>query len=96
MNHWIWILTGAYSQNFFLMFSHSWYRERSWVKLIDVNRRVVANRVVDHLQSRLVYFLMNMHIKKRNIYICRHGESECNMLGQIGGDSDLSPRGKEV
>ncbi|XP_065912464.1 6-phosphofructo-2-kinase/fructose-2,6-bisphosphatase 1-like [Dysidea avara] len=70
-------------------------RERSWVKLIDVNRRVVANRVVDHLQSRLVYFLMNMHIKKRNIYICRHGESECNMLGQIGGDSDLSPRGKE-
>ena len=56
----------------------------------------MANQVVNHLQSRLVYFLMNMHIKKRNIYICRHGESECNMLGQIGGDSDLSERGKQV
>ena len=66
------------------------------MKLINVNQRVVANQVVNHLQSRLVYFLMNMHIKKRNIYICRHGESECNMLGQIGGDSDLSERGKQV
>ena len=66
------------------------------MKLINVNQRVMANQVVNHLQSRLVYFLMNMHIKKRNIYICRHGESECNMLGQIGGDSDLSERGKQV
>ena len=71
-------------------------RNRSWVKLINVNQRIVANQVVNHLQSRLVYFLMNMHIKKRNIYICRHGESECNMLGQIGGDSDLSERGDQV
>ena len=71
-------------------------RSRSWVKLINVNQRIVANQVVNHLQSRLVYFLMNMHIKKRNIYICRHGESECNMLGQIGGDSDLSERGNQV
>lgn len=71
-------------------------RNRSWVQLINVNQRIVANQVVNHLQSRLVYFLMNMHIKKRNIYICRHGESECNMLGQIGGDSDLSERGRLV
>ena len=66
------------------------------MKLINVNQRIVANQVVNHLQSRLVYFLMNMHIKKRNIYICRHGESECNTLGQIGGDSDLSERGRQV
>lgn len=70
-------------------------KSRSWVKLINVNQRIVANQVVNHLQSRLVYFLMNMHIKKRNIYICRHGESECNTLGQIGGDSDLSERGRQ-
>lgn len=39
---------------------------------------------------------MNLHIKKRNIYICRHGESEYNVQGRIGGDSELSDSGKKV
>ena len=39
---------------------------------------------------------MNTYIKKRSIYVCRHGESVRNMLGQIGGDSDISERGKQV
>ena len=72
------------------------FRDRSWVKLIDVNQGIVANKIVNHLQSRLVYFLMNTHIKKRSIYVCRHGESVHNMLGQIGGDADLSEQGNEV
>lgn len=71
-------------------------RDRSWVKLADVNKIVISNRVLNHLQSRLVYFLMNLHIKKRNIYICRHGESEYNVQGRIGGDSELSDSGKKV
>ena len=71
-------------------------RHRSWVKLIDVNQGIVANKIVNHLQRRLVYFLMNTHIKKRSIYVCRHGESVNNVLGQIGGDADLSEQGKEV
>lgn len=66
------------------------------MKLINVNQRVVVNHAANHLQTRLVYFLMNIHIKKRNIYICRHGESEHNVSGQIGGDSDLSEQGKQV
>jgi len=28
--------------------------------------------------------------------MCRHGESEFNIQGRVGGDSDLSDRGKEV
>lgn len=71
-------------------------RDSSWVKLADVNQIVMANRVQNHLQSRMVYFLMNLHIKKCNIYICRHGESEYNVQGRIGGDSELSDRGKKV
>ena len=71
-------------------------RDRSWVKMADVNKVVISNRVLNHLQSRMVYFLMNLHIKKRNIYICRHGESEYNVQGRIGGDSELSDRGKKV
>lgn len=46
-----------------------------------------------YLQSRIVYFLMNLNITKRHIYFARHGESEFNLAGRIGGDADLSSRG---
>ncbi len=38
---------------------------------------------------------MNIHITPRTIYLTRHGESEFNMSGKIGGDSHLSERGKQ-
>ena len=37
--------------------------------------------------------LMNIHITPRTIYLTRHGESEHNLAGKIGGDSNLSSRG---
>lgn len=54
------------------------------------------NRVQDHIQSRIVYYLMNIHVQPRTIYLCRHGENEYNLQGKIGGDSGLSSRGKKV
>lgn len=50
--------------------------------------------IQDYLQSRLVYYLTNLHIKPRSIWLSRHGESEFNLSGQIGGDADLSERGE--
>ncbi|TTB85610.1 6-phosphofructo-2-kinase/fructose-2,6-bisphosphatase 4 [Bagarius yarrelli] len=70
-------------------------RELSFIKIIDVGRRYLVNRVQDHIQSRIVYYLMNIHITPRSIYLCRHGESDLNVKGRIGGDSGLTPRGKE-
>uniref|UniRef100_A0A3Q1BW08 6-phosphofructo-2-kinase domain-containing protein n=1 Tax=Amphiprion ocellaris TaxID=80972 RepID=A0A3Q1BW08_AMPOC len=67
----------------------------SYIKIMDVGRRYLVNRVVDHIQSRIVYYLMNIHITPRSIYLCRHGESDLNIKGRIGGDSGLSARGKE-
>lgn len=63
---------------------------------MDVGGRCLVNHVVDHLQSRIVYYLMNIHITPRSIYLCRHGESDLNIKGRIGGDSGLSSRGEEV
>lgn len=71
-------------------------RELSLIKVIDVGRRFLVNRVQDHIQSRIVYYLMNIHVQPRTIYLCRHGESEFNLKGRIGGDSGLSNRGKKV
>lgn len=71
-------------------------RDLSYIKIMDVGQRYLVNRVLDHIQSRIVYYLMNIHITPRSIYLCRHGESELNVKGRIGGDSGLTPRGKDV
>uniref|UniRef100_A0A8C7YVZ2 6-phosphofructo-2-kinase/fructose-2,6-biphosphatase 4a n=1 Tax=Oryzias sinensis TaxID=183150 RepID=A0A8C7YVZ2_9TELE len=70
-------------------------RDLSYIKIIDVGQRYLVNRVLDHIQSRIVYYLMNIHITPRSIYLCRHGESELNVKGRIGGDSGLTTRGKQ-
>ncbi|XP_006893000.1 PREDICTED: 6-phosphofructo-2-kinase/fructose-2,6-bisphosphatase 4 isoform X4 [Elephantulus edwardii] len=70
-------------------------RDLSYIKIMDVGQSYVVNRVADHIQSRIVYYLMNIHVTPRSIYLCRHGESELNLKGRIGGDTGLSPRGRE-
>uniref|UniRef100_A0A3Q2QTE8 6-phosphofructo-2-kinase/fructose-2,6-bisphosphatase-like n=1 Tax=Fundulus heteroclitus TaxID=8078 RepID=A0A3Q2QTE8_FUNHE len=65
----------------------------SYIKIFNVGSRYLVNRVQDHIQSRIVYYLMNIHVTPRSIYLSRHGESELNLVGRIGGDSGLSHRG---
>jgi broad specificity phosphatase PhoE len=38
---------------------------------------------------------MNLHTLPRKFYFTRHGQSEYNLLGKIGGDSGLSNNGEE-
>uniref|UniRef100_A0A8C5LI19 6-phosphofructo-2-kinase/fructose-2,6-bisphosphatase 2 n=1 Tax=Leptobrachium leishanense TaxID=445787 RepID=A0A8C5LI19_9ANUR len=73
----------------------SYDKDHSLIKVINVGQRFLVNRVQDYIQSKIVYYLMNIHVQPRTIYLCRHGESECNLAGRIGGDSGLSPRGKQ-
>ncbi|XP_065742332.1 6-phosphofructo-2-kinase/fructose-2,6-bisphosphatase 4 isoform X4 [Phocoena phocoena] len=70
-------------------------RDLSYIKIMDVGQSYIVNRVADHIQSRIVYYLMNIHVTPRSIYLCRHGESELNLKGRIGGDPGLSARGRE-
>lgn len=71
-------------------------RNLSYIKIFNVGSRYLVNRVQDHIQSRIVYYLMNIHVTPRSIYLCRHGESELNLVGRIGGDSGLSSQGAKV
>ncbi|KAK6438872.1 Fructose-2,6-bisphosphatase [Oleoguttula sp. CCFEE 5521] len=43
----------------------------TYCKVIDVGAQVIINRLQDYLQSRVVYYLMNLHIKPRSIWISR-------------------------
>ncbi|KAK3304892.1 6-phosphofructo-2-kinase-domain-containing protein [Chaetomium strumarium] len=67
----------------------------TYLKIMDVGKKVFINRIQDYLQSRIVYFLMNLHIRPRSVWLSRHGESQLNLEGRIGGDSLLSHRGEE-
>ncbi|MCJ1300908.1 Fructose-2,6-bisphosphatase [Hypocenomyce scalaris] len=69
-------------------------KDLTYVKLINVGKQVIINQIRDYLQSRVVYYLMNLHIKPRSIWLSRHGESEFNLSGRIGGDADISARGE--
>lgn len=46
-------------------------RDLTYVKLIDVGSKVIINQIQDYLQSRVVYYLMNLHIKPRSIWLSR-------------------------
>ena len=76
--------------------SSSSSRDLSFIKVIDVGRRFLVNQIQDHIQSKIIYYMMNIHVQPRSIYLCRHGESTDNLKGRLGGDSGLSPRGKQV
>ncbi|CAL4066837.1 unnamed protein product, partial [Meganyctiphanes norvegica] len=67
----------------------------SFMKIFDAGRRVVVHKQEGHIESRIAYYLMNIHITPRSIYLTRHGESTYNQLGRIGGDTDLSHRGRQ-
>lgn len=67
----------------------------SYIKVINAGERLVINRHCGNLQSKVGYWLMNLHITPRTIWLTRHGESEMNVAGRIGGNSGLSPRGRE-
>ncbi|KAH3676381.1 hypothetical protein WICMUC_002012 [Wickerhamomyces mucosus] len=68
-------------------------KDLTFIKLINVSEQVIINKIETYLESRIVYYVMNLHIKPRSIYLSRHGESMYNLEGKIGGDADLSERG---
>lgn len=65
----------------------------TFIRLVNVNSQLVLNRIESYLELRIVYYVMNLHIKPRSIWLLRHGESQYNLTGQIGGDADLLERG---
>ncbi|CDO92387.1 unnamed protein product [Kluyveromyces dobzhanskii CBS 2104] len=70
-------------------------KDKTFVRLINVAQQVVINKIETYLESRIVFYVMNLHIRPRSIWLSRHGESIYNVEKKIGGDSHLSVRGLE-
>lgn len=43
----------------------------TYLKIMDVGKQVIINRIRDYLQSRIVYYLMNLHIRPRSVWLSR-------------------------
>lgn len=61
--------------------------------MVDGNRKLLAHRINGYIPGRIMLLLANIYPKPRPIWFSRHGESQFNAQGRIGGDSPLSPRG---
>ncbi|KAJ1920363.1 hypothetical protein H4219_001338 [Mycoemilia scoparia] len=46
-----------------------------FVKLYNVGDRIIVNQINGYLQTRIVFYLMNLHISNRTIYLARSGQS---------------------
>ena len=66
----------------------------SFIKIVNVGRQIILNEIRGYVQGKIVSYLLNTHIMSRNIYLTRHGESEWNVTGQLGGNPDLTKRGR--
>ncbi len=68
--------------------------EGSYVKVHDFGKRIEVHDAKSYLLTRILSLLMNITIStSRPVYMTRHGESQFNVDGKIGGDPELSNLG---
>jgi 6-phosphofructo-2-kinase len=65
-----------------------------YIKMIDVGRKIIHYRLQGFLASGIASYLSTFNLSPRQIWITRHGQSEDNVAGKIGGDSNLTETGK--
>ena len=70
----------------------------SYIKCIDHGKQVIMSKIDGYLPGRIAQFISNCcHCHwtiDKKLYISRHGQSEYNEAGRIGGDSDLTAMGE--
>lgn len=67
----------------------------SFIKMINLNERVVSQNIQGFLNLQILTFLLHLHLEDRPLYLLRHGESEFNTAGRIGGDPPLTENGQK-
>ncbi len=69
--------------------------EGSYVRIIDLGKRVELCNIYGYLPGRLVSYLLHLHDTPRPIFLTRHGQSTFNLEDRVGGDPGLSADGAE-
>ncbi|KAH1016688.1 hypothetical protein HUJ04_007869 [Dendroctonus ponderosae] len=72
-----------------------WELSCPMVKLLDGgDGGVIAHGVTGVRESKILAYISMPKPYQQTLYFSRHGESEFNVIGRIGGDAVLSPRGR--
>ncbi|KKK15503.1 hypothetical protein P175DRAFT_0438375 [Aspergillus ochraceoroseus IBT 24754] len=82
-----------YEQSYVPLGDYEESNNMPYIRMVDVGRKIVSHQTHGFLSSQVVYYLLNFNLSPRQIWITRHGESQDNQLGRIGGDSKLSENG---
>lgn len=69
--------------------------EGPFIRVIDRGRQVLLSSVDGYLVGRIVFFLSNLQLTRRPIWLTRHGQSEFNVEDRVGGDAPLTALGRE-
>lgn len=65
-----------------------------WIKMINAGERVVVNKCAfGYLSQRIVFYLLNLHIKSRHTYFARAGTTREE--DSYKADASLSPEGHD-
>nr|XP_023019918.1 6-phosphofructo-2-kinase/fructose-2,6-bisphosphatase-like [Leptinotarsa decemlineata] len=65
------------------------------VKILDGgDGGIIAHGVTGSKESKILAYVSMPKPHQQTLYFSRHGESEFNVIGKIGGDATLSPRGR--
>jgi len=62
--------------------------------MINVGRKVIHYHLRGFLSTLIAGYLTTFNLSPRQIWITRHGQSEDNVKGKLGGDSPLTERGR--
>ena len=69
-------------------------KELHYVKMIDAGQRVIVNNCAfGYLSQRIVFYLLNLHIKSRQTYFCRAGTTKDE--DSYKADASLSQEGED-
>ncbi len=58
------------------IFAVSFIDNNEDIKIYDGGRKISINKITGYIPGRIVFFLMNLHVSARPVWLTRCGESE--------------------
>ncbi|ODQ79986.1 hypothetical protein BABINDRAFT_161640 [Babjeviella inositovora NRRL Y-12698] len=67
----------------------------SYVKVINAGKKVISYNIKGFLSSQAVFYLLNINLTEKQIWLTRVGETDNDVDGIMGGDCHLTSLGKK-
>ncbi|XP_012273881.1 6-phosphofructo-2-kinase/fructose-2,6-bisphosphatase isoform X2 [Orussus abietinus] len=64
------------------------------IRMDTATAEIKAHKVSGHIENSVLGYMPSVTLKPHTLYFSRHGESEYNVIGKVGGDAVLSARGE--